>query len=84
LLPAFATPGCRSTWIWTVEVLGAQTPLVTLHCRVLVPEVKPEILVVGEALLPSMPPPDKTDQVPVPSVGEIAARFTLAELIQMV
>lgn len=68
----------------SVERFGAHTPFDTRHCKILVPELKADTLLVGEMVLPITPFPVSTDQVAVPMVGETAAKVVLGELIHNV
>jgi hypothetical protein len=67
-----------------VEVLGAQTPLAIFHCSTVVPVFSPVIPVKGKVGLITEPPPERTDQVPMPTAGALPLIAMLGLLMQMV
>ena len=82
-VPAFETEGTSSTFIDIVAVLK-QPPLVIVQASVLSPRLR---LVTG--LLPwpglvTLPVPEVTVQLPVPSVGVLPVSIVVGELIQTV
>ena len=77
LLSASAVVGIASTLTATVLVELGQIPLLTVHMNIFGPVLKlviEELAAVGEF---TVPPPEITDQVPVPVVGLVAASVAL-------
>jgi len=74
-----------STMMVIVDAVLEQVPAdVMLHCKTLVPSVRPVTVVLGLVEEVITPPPVNTDQVPVPVVGVLAASVAFGELIQTV
>jgi hypothetical protein len=68
-----------------VLVVLEQVPaLVIDHCNILVPSVRPVIVVFALVVDVIIPPPLNTLHVPVPVVGVFAAKAAVGELIQTV
>jgi hypothetical protein len=55
-----------------------QTPFVNVHAKILVPVTRPVIPVVADADEERFPPPETSDQVPVPAVGVFALMVAAA------
>ena len=83
--PALAIDVAGSTCIVIVDVVLEQVPAeVMLHCKTLVPSVKPVTVLVGLLVVVIVAPPLITDQVPVPVVGVLAAKVVELVVIQIV
>ena len=61
-----------------------QTPFVVIQRKIVVPVVKAVIVVVGFKELLITPPPDRTDQVPMPKLADTADNMAVGELTQIV
>jgi hypothetical protein len=70
--PALAVVGLASCWIRTVEVDGGHTPLLIVHAKTLEPTPREVMVVFGEFEAVIIPPPETSDQVPIPTVGVFA------------
>ena len=66
----------------TLSELAVQGPLVMVQRNTLLPEDRPETVVVGEFAFAKVPEPETTVQVPVPMEGVFALR--VAELTSTV
>jgi hypothetical protein len=53
---------------------STQAPFTILHSSTVKPGIRPVIVLLGELMLVTVPPPDMTDQVPIPTLGAVAAR----------
>ena len=76
LLPEMA-PGCARTELAvtvTVSMELGQTPLEMVQVSKFTPGPRPVTLLVGLLGVVMVPGPETTDQVPVPTDGELAAR----------
>jgi len=62
----------------TVELTEEQTPFVTVHTNVLIPILRPFICEEGLLAETMTDVPVATVHSPLPTVGEIAAKFMLA------
>jgi hypothetical protein len=62
----------------TASELLLQDPLVIVHLNVFAPGLSPETVALGSFTLEKVPVPLTTDQVPVPTVGALAASVVLA------
>ena len=82
LLPVTAKGPCGSTTIATVDRFEPHEPFVTVHCRILIPELKAETLLLNELIFPNVADPCVTDHDPIPAVGGVAANIVVALLIQ--
>lgn len=71
-MPALAT-GITSRIIVTVELAEGQTPLATVQTNALVPVLKALTAEEGFVELATLAVPVKTDQLPAPAVGTVAA-----------
>jgi hypothetical protein len=78
LFPALAL-GSASRTRATVEVLGGQTPLLTLHSKMVVPVPNEVTEVEGLFAAPILPLPDIRDQLPVPTEGAVALNVAKPE-----
>ena len=68
-----------------VLVVDEQVPAdVIVHSKMFAPSVRPVTVVLAEVELVTTPPPVKTDQVPTPVVGVLAARVAFGLEIQTV
>jgi len=76
--------GKLSTWMDTVEVLGAHTPLLIFHCNTLVPEASAVTGLVAKVSVVILPLPKSTDQVPTPMAGAFAFNRVVGELMHKV
>lgn len=81
--PTVAVVGTPSTWIAIVELLE-QPPLVSFHCKILVPTLRLVTEVLERLGAVSVPLPTITDQVPIPMVGELPARTVVGVAPQSV
>lgn len=67
-----------------MDVEFAHTPLEIIHCKTVVPTVKPVTVVVGEFIDVTTPLPDTILHVPIPVTGVFAANVVLPVLTQIV
>ena len=65
--------------ITVADVDGHNPKLAMLHCKMLVPVLKPVTLEVGERELENTPLPTIKLQEPIPEVGELAAKVVKFE-----
>ena len=64
----------------TVELVVAQGPLETVHCKTVVaPAVSPVTVEVGEVGVVTVPVPLTTLQTPLPKAGAVAPRVAVVE-----
>lgn len=82
LAPAKGGVGASSTCSVTVAA-SVQAPLSILHSSTVVPGMSPVMVLLGELTAVTEPPPEITDQVPMPTLGAVAARVGV-ELTQTV
>lgn len=74
LAPALAFVGFASARILMVAVEAGQMPFVIVHCKILLPVLKPFTEVFAEEGEEMNPLPETTLQLPVPTEGTFAAR----------
>ena len=82
--PAFEIVGTWSTCICTVDVVGEQPTVPIFHCNVFIPKPKLVTVLFGEFTEVTVPLPETTLQVPVPTPGVLPLNVVDAELIQTV
>ena len=83
--PALAILDVGSTCIVMVEDVDEQVPAeVIVHCKILFPKDKPEIVVVGLLEFVNTAEPDTTLHEPVPVVGVFVAKVVELVVIQIV
>jgi hypothetical protein len=68
----------------SVEVLGAQTPLLIFHCNIIVPELRLVTPDVGKVELLIAPTPESTDQLPTPTIAMLPFNTVVGVPIQIV
>ncbi len=81
MFPANEIVGGMFRIIATVEIDGAQIPLLIVHCNTLVPVAIKNNNEVGDVGVTINADPETTVQLPVPTVGKFAARTLEAEQI---
>jgi hypothetical protein len=82
--PALAIVGTSSTFMFVVANEDVQTPLLIIHCKVVVPTLIPVMVVVGELGEVIVPLPATILQVPVPTNGVLPETVVLGVLTHIV
>jgi hypothetical protein len=83
LIPAFAMLGMAYKLTRTRSVLSGQPGLNAVHCKVVVPRVRPVSGLLFNVGVVTMPLPDKTDQLPVPIESTLPASVVLGDVMQI-